>query len=119
MTNGMVVVLGEVGRNFAAGMSGGEAYVYDPEGLLDLRLNGELVSAAPVTAAAELRRLVERHARYAASARAAQLLDDWETAVTRFRRVAPKANVARIEEEHEGTLGGGGAEADAGEAVSA
>jgi glutamate synthase (ferredoxin) len=118
MTNGAVVVLGEVGRNFGAGMSGGEAYVYDPEGLLDLRLNGELVSAAPVTAAAVLRRLVEHHARYAASARAAQLLDDWEAAVTRFRHVAPKANVARIEEEHEGTLGGGGAEADAGEAVS-
>src|SRR5439155_14130320 len=78
MTRGTVVVLGETGRNLGAGMSGGEVYVYDPAGVLDLRLNGDLVVALPVAAPAEeLRRLVERHHRYTGSPLSAGLLGRW------------------------------------------
>ena len=68
MTGGTVVVLGACGRNVGAGMSGGELYV-----LGDMRLNGELVVAAPLTAAeaVELRALVERHLRFTDSKLAA------------------------------------------------
>jgi len=103
MTNGTVAVLGPVGRNFGAGMSGGEAYVYDPAGELPLRLNEDLVVASRVTADAELRALLERHVRYTGSELAAALLDVWEQAVADFWHVTPKADVATIEDEHEGT----------------
>jgi glutamate synthase (ferredoxin) len=107
MTNGTVVVLGRFGRNVAAGMSGGEIYVHDPEGVLDLRLNVDLVVSRPVTGADELRRLLERHVRYTASLRAQALLDRWEEALHEFRHVVPKTDVAAVEDEHEGTLPGG------------
>jgi glutamate synthase (ferredoxin) len=103
MTNGTVVVLGAVGRNFGAGMSGGDAYVYDPADELPLRLNEDLVVASRVTADAELRALLERHVRYTGSELAAALLDVWEQAVADFWHVTPKADVATIEDEHEGT----------------
>ena len=107
MTNGTVVILGEPGRNLGAGMSGGETYVYDPRGVLELRLNGDLVVALPVGVHADaLRRLVERHHRYTGSALAAGLLERWPEPLSSFRRVAPKADVARLEDEHEGTVGG-------------
>src|SRR5439155_320538 len=106
MTNGTVVILGETGRNLGAGMSGGQVYVYDPAGVLDLRLNDDLVMARPVEGPAEeLRRLLERHVRYTGSPRASELLKDWATALESFVRVSPKAEVARLEDEHEGTLG--------------
>jgi glutamate synthase domain-containing protein 2/glutamate synthase domain-containing protein 1/glutamate synthase domain-containing protein 3 len=106
MTNGTVVVLGEFGRNVGAGMSGGEAYVYDAAGELPLRLNDDLVALGRVVADEELRRLVERHLRYTGSERAAALLEVWETAVGEFWHVRPKANIAQIEDEHEGTASG-------------
>jgi glutamate synthase (ferredoxin) len=117
MTNGTVVVLGEVGRNFGAGMSGGEAYVYDPAGTLPLRLNDDLVSMTRVHVDTELRHLVERHVRYAGSELAAALLEVWDQALGEFWHVTPRANVATIEDEHEGTGGGAvqeGEEATAG-----
>jgi glutamate synthase domain-containing protein 2/glutamate synthase domain-containing protein 1/glutamate synthase domain-containing protein 3 len=106
MTAGTVVVLGAVGRNLGAGMTGGEAYVYDADGVLDARLNAELVAAQRVDPAesGELRRLVERHARYTQSARATVLLERWDEELRNFWRVAPKAEVARLESEHEGTV---------------
>jgi glutamate synthase domain-containing protein 3 len=107
MTNGTVVVLGEFGRNVAAGMSGGQVYVHDPESVLDLRLNVDLVLSRPVAAADELRDLLERHVRYTASPRARALLDRWDEAVREFRHVVPKTDVAAVEDEHEGTLPGG------------
>jgi glutamate synthase domain-containing protein 3 len=55
----------------------------------------------------ELRRLLERHARYSGSVRAVAVLERWEEALGEFRLVAPKSNVAVLEDEHEGTLGGG------------
>ncbi|HEV2757365.1 MAG TPA: glutamate synthase large subunit [Actinomycetota bacterium] len=105
MTAGAVVILGPTGRNLGAGMSGGEAYVFDPDGLLDANLNPHLV-AAYVPAAAQLdslRRVIERHARATGSGRAAALLKHWDRAAARFRRVAPMAEVARLEALFEGT----------------
>jgi glutamate synthase domain-containing protein 2/glutamate synthase domain-containing protein 1/glutamate synthase domain-containing protein 3 len=103
MTNGTVVVLGEVGRNFGAGMSGGDAYVYDPAGTLPIRLNDDLVGLARVHADTELRYLVERHVRYTGSEHGAALLEVWDHALSDFWHVTTKAEVASIEEEHEGT----------------
>ncbi len=107
MTSGTVVVLGPVGRNFGAGMSGGDVYVHDPEGMLPLRLNGDLVVARPVSAADELRRLVEQHVRHTGSERGQTLLGRWSDAVREFVHVVPKIDVAEVEDEHEGTLSGG------------
>jgi glutamate synthase (NADPH) large chain len=92
MTGGVVVVLGSTGRNFAAGMSGGVAFVLDEDGTLARRCNLGLVELEPVTERddqALLRRLVRQHARLTGSARARRLLQDWETAVSRFVRVIP------------------------------
>jgi glutamate synthase domain-containing protein 3 len=117
MTSGTVVVLGEAGRNFGAGMSGGDAFVYDPAGTLPVRLNDDLVGMTRVQTDAELRFLVERHVRYTGSDLAATLLEVWEHALGEFWHVTPKANVATIEDEHEGTGSGAvqeGEEATAG-----
>ncbi|MGE5275343.1 MAG: glutamate synthase large subunit [Verrucomicrobiota bacterium] len=112
MTNGTVVVLGPLGRNFGAGMSGGEAYVYDPAGELPLRLNDDLVGLGRVSADSELRRLVERHARHTGSELAAALLGVWNEAVGDFWHVRPRSDVAAIEDEHEGTGGRAAEEAE-------
>jgi len=112
MTGGTVVVLGTSGRNFGAGMSGGEAFVYDPAGELPLRLNEDLVVLARMDVDGELRRLVERHVRYTGSALAAALLETWESAVADFWHVRPRADVAAIEDEHEGTGGRSAEEAE-------
>jgi glutamate synthase domain-containing protein 2/glutamate synthase domain-containing protein 1/glutamate synthase domain-containing protein 3 len=107
MTGGTVVVLGPVGYNLGAGMTGGEAYLYDPDGLLGARLNGQLVeSRRPNDAqAAELCFLVERHREHTGSVLAAALLADWDATIRSFWWVAPVDEVARIERAHEGMLG--------------
>jgi glutamate synthase (ferredoxin) len=105
MTAGPVVILGEFGRNLGAGMSGGQAFVYDPQGHLGVRMNPDLVFAEPLgeAAAASLRTLLEEHLKLTGSDRAKVMLENWETTLADFRRVHPKANVARLEEEHEGS----------------
>ena len=93
MTGGTVVVLGPVGRNFAAGMSGGEAFVLDDDGTFLGRLNeGTVVARRLAGGAAEerLRELVERHAAATGSPRAAALLADWAAARARFWHVVPR-----------------------------
>ncbi len=89
MTGGRVVVLGKTGRNFAAGMSGGVAWVLD---LKHHRVNRELVELGPVTeeAAVELEELVRQHHEETGSEVAAALLADWETSLTRFTEVMPR-----------------------------
>ncbi len=89
MTGGRVVVLGKTGRNFAAGMSGGVAWVLD---LKHHRVNRELVELGPVTAeaAAELEELVRQHHEETGSEVAGALLADWETSLTRFTEVMPR-----------------------------
>jgi glutamate synthase (NADPH/NADH) large chain len=88
MTGGRVAVLGPTGRNFAAGMSGGVAWVLD---LDEGRVNGELVELRPVEdeAAEELRVLIERHQQETGSTVAEALLDDWPTTRARFTEVMP------------------------------
>jgi glutamate synthase (NADPH/NADH) large chain len=105
MTGGRVVILGATGRNVAAGMSGGEAYVLD---LVEGRVNTELVELGPVPddVADELRTLVQRHLEETGSAVAAALLDDWDSAVGRFTQVMPgdyrKVLAAKGEAEQDG-----------------
>jgi len=89
MTGGIVIVLGAVGRNFAAGMSGGIAYVYDPEGLLDSQCNRASVGLEPVDDGDALKALIERHRDLTGSARAAQILEDWSASLARFVMVMP------------------------------
>ena len=107
MTSGTVVVLGGFGRNVGAGMSGGELYAHDPEDVLPVRLNGDLVVSLPVAAGEELRRLLERHVRYTGSELGRSLLERFDETLSEFRHVVPKADVAAVEDEHEGTLPGG------------
>jgi glutamate synthase domain-containing protein 3 len=109
MTGGTVAVLGMTGRNFAAGMSGGIAYVLDEDGSFAGRCNPAMVDLEPVLPEIEqdaklsrdlwhlgtsdeavLKRLLERHARYTGSARAKEILDDWAAYRSRFVKVFPK-----------------------------
>jgi glutamate synthase (ferredoxin) len=108
MTGGTVVVLGPVGLNLGAGMTGGEAYVYDPGMALPAMLNPELVEAHRLDDAqlSELRALIERHVELTASARGRTILGGWDMAAEAFRRVAPKQDVAAIARRNEGTLRG-------------
>jgi glutamate synthase (NADPH) large chain len=106
--------LGETGRNFAAGMSGGIAYVYDPEGDFSKKCNMAMVTLEPVlnhvdqeakvdraiwhsllrggenqTDEVILKGLIERHFKYTGSTRARNLLDDWANSRTKFVKVFP------------------------------
>jgi glutamate synthase (NADPH/NADH) large chain len=109
MTGGTVAVLGLTGRNFAAGMSGGIAYVLDADGGFVHRCNGAMVDLEPVPAEAEqqakgsrelwhlgqsdeahLRRLIEAHLKYTGSKRAQQILEQWASYRQKFIKVFPK-----------------------------
>ncbi len=104
MTGGVVVVLGSTGRNFAAGMTGGMAFVYDPEGTFLNRCNTELVNVERLTHPG-MKRLVKtlllRHYELTNSPRARELLINWDEAILSFRRVLPKDRVAEIEAMNE------------------
>ena len=92
MTGGCVVVLGPTGKNFAAGMSGGTAYVLDERHELYLHLNKDLVSMSAVTEkmdAQELRALLERHAAETGSPRARTILENWEETLPLFKKILP------------------------------
>jgi glutamate synthase domain-containing protein 3 len=92
MTGGRVVVLGPVGRNFGAGMSGGIAYLWDADARWRSRVNREMVELedlADAADAAELRALVEAHARLTGSLRARRILDTWAEQVRHFVKVMP------------------------------
>lgn len=108
MTGGTVVVLGRTGRNFASGMSGGVAYVFDADGDFEPHCNTSMVVLERVVGRAEQKRmsdartwhmgqtdedllkgLIERHARYTGSARAAELLAHWPSSRARFVKVMP------------------------------
>ena len=91
MTGGRVVVLGRTGRNFAAGMSGGIAYVLDEDGGFRGRCNAELIGFEELgeAGADELRALVEEHLARTGSAVAERLLADWASALPQFVKVVP------------------------------
>ena len=109
MTGGSVVVLGKTGRNFAAGMSGGIAYVLDEDGEFSKYCNPSMVDLEAVLPETEqsnkvsrdiwhmgeadeaiLKRLIENHARHTGSKRAQSILDQWATFRSRFVKVFPK-----------------------------
>ncbi|MEZ5077555.1 MAG: glutamate synthase large subunit [Solirubrobacterales bacterium] len=100
MTGGRVVVLGPTGRNFAAGMSGGIAYVLDEAGDFEARCNSELVDLEELGEgdAEELRALVAEHAEHTGSTVAAHLLADWERSSARFLKVIPGEFKRALEE---------------------
>jgi glutamate synthase domain-containing protein 2/glutamate synthase domain-containing protein 3 len=126
MTGGTVVVLGRTGRNFAAGMSGGIAYVYDDDGTFAKRCNTSMVALEPVLTAAEqakaekelaatgngrlrhaggadetlVRELIERHLRFTGSTRALAILDDWDAARRKFVKVFPGEYKRALSELH-------------------
>jgi len=92
MTGGRVVVLGDTGLNFAAGMSGGIAYIYDPERRFDLRCNLDMVDLELVVNPedeAELKDLIHRHLTHTGSPRARAILDAWESSLPFFVKVFP------------------------------
>jgi glutamate synthase domain-containing protein 3 len=92
MTGGRVVVIGRTGRNFGAGMSGGIAYVWDPEGDFALRCNMEMVSFEALDEAEDLELvhgLLGRHREYTESAVAGRLLGRWPEAAREFVKVMP------------------------------
>ena len=107
MTGGTVVVLGKTGRNFAAGMSGGIAYVYDPNQKFDATLcNMEMVAFEPLKEedTTELRRLIKNHSLYTSSPLAKRLLADWENEQRNFIKVMPtdyKKALQRMEDERQ------------------
>ena len=93
MTAGRVVVIGRTGRNFAAGMSGGLAYVLDADGQFSRRCNKEMVDLEPLTDDEDLefvRRMLRRHVRYTNSGRAVRVLADWQDERARFVKVIPR-----------------------------
>ncbi|MDP1896568.1 MAG: glutamate synthase-related protein, partial [Sulfurimicrobium sp.] len=114
MTGGMVIVLGQTGRNFAAGMSGGVAYVLDEDGSFERRCNMSMVQLEPIPEEAAisetgeveahgrvhfnhlgkadeaaLRGKIEKHLRYTGSARAKEILDNWASYLPKFVKVMP------------------------------
>jgi glutamate synthase domain-containing protein 2/glutamate synthase domain-containing protein 1/glutamate synthase domain-containing protein 3 len=108
MTGGTCVILGPFGYNLGAGMTGGQAYMYDPEGLLASRLNPQLVEATKLgddAQVAELLFLVERHRELTGSPLVGGMLADWDATLRCFWRVAPVDEIARIERANEGLLG--------------
>ena len=103
MTGGTVIVLGDTGRNFAAGMSGGVAYVLDRDGTFARHCNRDGISVEPLAGAADreeiaaVRALVERHAAATGSGLAGRLLSDWDRTVARLVRIIPEEYRRAIE----------------------
>ncbi len=94
MTGGRVVILGDTGKNFAAGMSGGVAYVLDEEETFSERCNPEMVHMQPLAdpvEIAELKEMIENHVRYTGSLNGKRVLTHWEILSAKFVRVIPKA----------------------------
>ncbi len=94
MTGGGVVILGPVGDNFGAGMTGGVAYLLDEQEELERRINSQLVRIDPVESPVEiafLESILERHRQLTGSLRAQALLERWPEPLARFRRVLPKS----------------------------
>ncbi|MDR0611794.1 MAG: hypothetical protein LBG58_16935 [Planctomycetaceae bacterium] len=92
MTGGCVTVWGSAGINFAAGMSGGITYVYDPDQQFDLRCNLEMVDLEPMfleTDIQKLHEMIQKHFRYTGSVKAKEMLDNWERTKNLFVKVIP------------------------------
>ncbi|TXD85458.1 glutamate synthase large subunit [Subsaximicrobium wynnwilliamsii] len=105
MTGGRAVILGEVGRNFGAGMSGGIAYVYNPKGTFEANCNTEGLNLDEVVIPediSELKALVENHYNATLSPLAQRLLENWQNELPKFVKILPeeyKQALLRLEEE--------------------
>jgi len=125
MTGGTVVVLGETGRNFAAGMSGGVAYVWDPQGVFESHCNLAMVAVEGLLSTAEqiaqvepalwhraecdeimLKQYIEKHLRYTGSEVARQLLANWDKSRERFKKVFPHEYRRALGELHQKSKAG-------------
>ena len=99
MTGGISVVLGSIGANFGAGMTGGMAYLYDPKGLAAPMMNMETLVTCPVTIPhwqEELKELVTRHADETGSLKAADILQHWDQERHNFVQVCPKEMLVHL-----------------------
>ena len=99
MTGGTAVILGDVGDNFAAGMTGGMAYIYDPENQAEEVMNMESIVTARVQVdywKKELRSLVEKHAVETENRRAQEILRNWDIEVNNFIQICPKEMLNKI-----------------------
>ena len=99
MTGGIAVILGPIGANFGAGMSGGMAYLYDPDGIAHDRMNHETLVSCPVTVAhweAELKGLIERHVAETGSLKATEILRYWDKERGNFLQICPKEMLPNI-----------------------
>jgi glutamate synthase (NADPH/NADH) large chain len=92
MTGGLAVVLGETGKNFGAGMSGGMAYIYDPQGRFPEKLNDDMadIEALEDFDKVLLQQMVSNHFTYTSSKTALDLLNDWGAALGHFVKVMPR-----------------------------
>jgi glutamate synthase (NADPH/NADH) large chain len=92
MTGGVAVILGSIGANFGAGMTGGMAYLYDPEGQAQTMMNMEGLVTCAVTVAhweAQLKTLIEQHLEETGSRKAAEILQNWDLEKGNFLQVCP------------------------------
>ncbi|NBR90714.1 MAG: hypothetical protein EBS68_12530, partial [Rhodobacteraceae bacterium] len=99
MTGGVAVILGRIGANFGAGMTGGMAYVYDPEGAAQALMNMETLVTCPVTVAYwedQLKGLIERHVAETGSVKAERILTNWDTERANFLQICPTEMLVHI-----------------------
>ncbi|MBV1895629.1 MAG: glutamate synthase large subunit [Rhodobacteraceae bacterium] len=99
MTGGVAVILGEIGANFGAGMTGGMAYLYDPDGTATTLMNMETVVTCPVTVdhwVSELKSLLERHVAETNSRKTTEILRHWDLEVGNFLQVCPKEMLVHL-----------------------
>jgi glutamate synthase (NADPH/NADH) large chain len=102
MTGGRIVVLGKTGRNFAAGMSGGIAYVLDTEGHFDYYCNMEMVELSLLESmddVREVKQLINQHVQYTNSDRGKEILENWEQYENKFIKVIPFEYKKKLEEQ--------------------
>ena len=110
MTGGVAVILGEVGRNFGAGMSGGIAFVYDPNNTFERKCNKESLNLLPVDEEqdiSQLRELIENHYNTTLSPLAQRILENWELCLPKFIKIFPeeyKQALLRLEREKSQTI---------------
>ena len=102
MTNGRLVILGQTGRNFAAGMSGGIAYILDEDGHFSSRCNQEMVDLEALDDPddiAELKGLIQAHFDYTGSSKAERIINSWPKYIEKFTKVYPRDYRRVIEDQ--------------------
>lgn len=102
MTGGVAIILGEIGRNFAAGMSGGVAYVWDKDGTFAPKVNREMVNIEPLNDEDKniLKSFIEKHFQYTTSNIAFMMMQDWDKYFSEFVRVLPNDFKKALEERN-------------------